>query len=100
MKLWETGNISRRTMLEAHGIDVDMEYERKQREMDDGYDDVFVKPGTNSSAPNADAPEEENDGKIGRPRMDDGERTSDEENARTGAQPKPSNPDGSEPQEE
>jgi len=98
MKLWESGNISRKTMLTAHGIDMDMEYELKKKERDSGYDDVFVKPGTNVS--DTDNNDSDGDGKIGRPKMDDSERNSPEDNAQTGAQPKPSNPEGSESQEE
>lgn len=35
------------------------------------------------------------DGKVGRPEMDDTERSSDPLKSQTGAQPKPSNPEGS-----
>lgn len=97
MKLWESGNLSHRTMLEAHGIDVDMEYERKKQELEEGYDVIFAKPGTNNSEEEVTNDE---DVQVGRPRKDDEERTSPEDNAKTGAQPKPSNPEGSEPQDE
>lgn len=99
MKLWESGSISRKTMLTAHGVDIDMEYEQKKKEQDDGYDDVFVKPGTNNSAGENNTEQSEGDGKRGRPRKSDEERNSPEDNAVTGAQPKPSNEDGSERQE-
>lgn len=99
MKLWDSGNLSRTTMLKAHGIDVEMEYELKKQEIADGYDDVFVKPGSSAQKEDKEETSGDGDAKIGRPRMDDDERNSDEENARTGAQPKPSNPEGSEPQE-
>ena len=99
MKLWESGSISRKTMLSAHGIDIDMEYELKKQEQDDGYDEVFLKPGTNISSD--DIPENnDGDNQRGRPRKSDDERNSPEDNAVTGAQPKPSNPEGSESQEE
>ena len=97
MKLWESGNISHRTMLEAHGIDVEMEYDRMKQEQEAGYNDVFVKPGTKTQATETTSDDETNS--RGRPAMDDSERESDEGNARTGAQPKPSNPEGSEQQE-
>lgn len=97
MKLWESGSISRKTMLTAHGVDIDMEYEQKKKEQDDGYDEVFVAPGSSVSDTNN---EGTNDGKIGRPRKSDGDRNSPEDNAVTGAQPKPSNPEGSESQED
>lgn len=98
IKLWESGSISRRTMLTAHGIDIDMEYEQKKQEIDDGYDEVFVKPGAKTSDDNKN--QSDGDGKVGRPKLDDSERNSPEEDAQTGAQPKPSNPEGSESQEE
>ena len=100
MKLWETGNLSRRTMLEAHGIDVDMEYERKQQEMDDGYDEVFAKPGTSVQANDQQDTANDEDVTVGRPVLDDSERNSSPDNSDSGRLPKPSNPEGSEPQEE
>ena len=97
MKLWESGNLSHRTMLEAHGIDIDLEYNRMKQERDNGYDEIFVKPGTNNSQDTEEA--DSGNATIGRPRMDDSERESDPGNSETGRQSKPSNPDGSEPQE-
>ena len=100
MKLWESGSISRKTMLTAHGVDIDMEKKKKKKEQDDGYDDVFVKPGTNNSSGENNTEQSEGDGKRGRPTMDDDERNSDPSKSDTGRQEKPSRPDGSEPQEE
>lgn len=99
MKLWESGSISRKTMLEAHGIDIDMEYERKKQEMDDGYDEVFVKPGTTAQNDDGDNGAN-NGGAVGRPTLDDSERNSAPDNSDSGRLPKPSNPDGSEAQNE
>ena len=98
MKLWESGNISRKTLMESYNLDVEMEYEQKKREADAGYDEVFAKPGTTPVEQNAEEPE--GDAKIGRPKMDEDERNSDENNAATGAQPKPSRPEGSESQDD
>lgn len=98
IKLWESGSISRKTMLTAHGVDIEMEYEQKKKELDSGYDDVFVKPGSGIASENNE--ETDNNGRIGRPKKDESERNSPEDNAQTGAQPKPSNPDGSESQYE
>lgn len=101
MKLWESGVLSTKTLLKNFSIDVNTEYELKKEERDSGMADVFVKPGTTPQVDeHADDAESDNGGEVGRPRKEDDERTSDEANARTGAQPKPSNPDGSEPQEE
>ena len=96
IKLWESGNISHRTMLEAHGIDIDMEYERMKKERDNGYNDVFIKPGTSNSENNDNTDE---NARVGRPAMDDSERESDPGKAVTGRQPKPSSEEGSEEQE-
>lgn len=98
MKLWESGNLSRKTMLEAHGIDVEMEYERKKQEAKDGYEEVFVKPGTNTQSDDGGAATDE-DVKTGRPTLDDSQRNSSVDNSDSGRLPKPSNPEGSEAQE-
>lgn len=98
MKLWESGNLSRKTMLEAHGIDVEMEYERKKQEAKDGYEEVFAKPGTNTQSDDGEAATDE-DVKIGRPTLDDSERNSPVDTSDSGRLPKPSRPEGSEAQE-
>ena len=61
--------------------------------MSAGYPEVFVAPGKNNT-------ENESSGTVGRPTMDDDERNSDPGNSITGRQSKPSNPEGSEAQEE
>lgn len=90
-QLWEAGVLSDQTLLSNYGIDVETEYARKKREIDAGYREVFVKPGSVSV--------NDNDGKAGRPTMDDSERQSDPGNSETGRQPKPSNESGSDAQE-
>ena len=100
MKLWESGSISRRTMLEAHGVDIEMEYNRKKQEIDDGYEDVFIKPGTSSQdASDGNSDNGDGDTKIGRPTLSDDERNSTVDTSDSGRNPKPSNPEGSEAQE-
>lgn len=102
MKLWESGILSTKTMLAAHGVDSEMEYEQKKREMEAGYEEVFRKPGVQATTENSDNPDTESDEtnpgeeRRGRKKLDDSERNSPEDNAQTGAQPKPSNPEGSE----
>ena len=88
-------------MLDAHGIDIDMEYERKKQEMDSGYDEVFVKPGTSMYGNTNQTPEQdaEEETKQGRPTLDDSERNSAPDNSDSGRLPKPSRPEGSEAQE-
>lgn len=92
-QLWEAGVLSDETLLRNYGIDVETEFNKKKKEIDAGYRDVFVKPGSNSINNNG---EEKS---PGRPAMDDNERQSDPGNSETGAQPKPSREQGSEPQE-
>jgi len=93
MTLWEKGMISDKTLMDAHGFDVKYEFEQKKKEQSAGYADVFVAPGGKNT-------ENESSGTIGRPTLDDDERNSDPGNSETGRQSKPSNPEGSEAQEE
>ena len=98
MKLWKEGVLSHQTMLDAYGMDLKQEVERRKTEMEAGYDDVFVPPAqrveqTQEAEQQADEPVQ------GRPKLDETERNSDEANSITGRQPKPSNPEGSEAQE-
>ncbi|MBP3647571.1 MAG: hypothetical protein J6K55_14230 [Clostridia bacterium] len=82
-KLWESGVVSTKTMLQTHGYDMAQEEERKKQ------DPVDMRASVKKD--NAD----EETGKVGRPEMDDSERSSDPLKAATGKQPKPSNPEGS-----
>lgn len=97
-KLWQDGNLSRRTLMENYNIDIDMEYNRKKTEESNGYEEVFVKPGT--AAQKEDKDEKDGNTQVGRPTMDDDERNSDPGKSVTGRAPKPSNEEGSEAQEE
>lgn len=99
MKLWETGNVSRQTLMDAYNLDINKEYELRKQEHDSGYDDVFIKPGAKVESSGNDNVGSDGTATIGRPRMDDSDRASDPGNAQTGRQEKPSNPDGSEAQE-
>lgn len=87
-KLWESGSISTKTMLETNGYSLDKEKLQLEKEAEDGTTEL-MHPKDQSSA-------EESDSNMGRPTMDNDERTSDPENAKRSAQPKPSNPEGSE----
>ena len=95
MKLYEKGVISIKTLLDSYHIDLNAEFEQKKNEQKDGMTDVFVVPGKSSGTSNND-----NGDQRGRPKMDDSERESDPGNSETGAQPKPSNEEGSDKQEE
>lgn len=95
MALWDKGMLSDKTLMEAHGFNVQYEFEQKKKEAQEGYNEVFVAHGkTNNTSGNSS--ESEGDGERGRPLMDDGERESDPANSDTGAAPKPSSEEGSE----
>ena len=98
MNLYEKGVLSARTLLDAHGVDIDTEFERKKEELKSGMTDVFVAPGK-SATTTTNNPSGDEDVPVGRPTLDDNERQSDPGNSETGRQPKPSVPEGSEPQE-
>ena len=98
LKLWESGNLSRKTLMEGYNIDLDMEYDRKKQEQQNGYDEVFTKPG--ASVQKEDKEETDGEATRGRPTLSDDERESDPGNSVTGRAPKPSNAEGSEAQEE
>lgn len=85
--LWEKGVISTKTMLETNGYSIDKEVELRKSESKD-IDTVLIPRDQMQT-------ETSSDGKVGRPEMDDDERTSDPEASERGKQPKPSNEDGS-----
>jgi hypothetical protein len=89
MNLWKEGVISTKTMLEAQGFSVEIEKEQLEAEDSDGTNEIMI-PRESKTAPAT-----EGDGKVGRPTMDDDERTSDPDAAMRGKQPKPSNDEGS-----
>lgn len=96
--LWEKGTVSTTTMLEAHGYDATQEVERKRAEETNGIRDLLSVTSTTGTAKPNEKPfgttEENSEG--GRPTLSDNERNSDPANSATGAQPKPSRPEGSE----
>lgn len=90
LKLWEKGVVSNETLLQTYGYDMGQEYERKKQEKSKGITDMQTPVGNNQGAE-----EPKPSSEIGRPELDDSERTSDPAKAITGKQPKPSNPEGS-----
>lgn len=77
--LWEKGVVSTRTMLQSHGYDMDQETERMKNE-----------PKRDMNSAKSTSGEPSGEGKIGRPELDDSERSSDPAKSMTGKQPKPS----------
>ena len=96
--LWMKGVVSTKTMLDTQGYSLDRELEQRKREASDGTDEVLLpRDATVSVITQPDQPESsmKEEKKTGRPEMTDEERNSDPDAANRGAQPKPSNPDGS-----
>lgn len=87
MQLWEKGTVSTKTMMEMHGYSVEQEKERREKEASDGTDEVL----TDRSKKAASEPGKD----VGRPELDESERTSSPDKSESGRQPKPSNPEGS-----
>lgn len=99
LKLWEKGVLSQQTLMESYGMDIKQEAERRTNEVDAGYDEIFVAPNQRVREDAAPADNTE-PAVIGRPTLDETERNSDTSHSETGRNPKPSNPEGSEPQED
>lgn len=106
LNLWKLGTISRQSMLSAHGYDLAQEEGRRAKEAAQGIVNPEVVPTDINNDGVPDAPKrgrtqdvnnvfDVDEAKIGRPELDDDERTSDPANALRGKQPKPSNEDGS-----
>lgn len=85
--LWEKGLVSTKTLMRTNGYALEKEKAEREREAADGTDDIMT--------PRADTSKQESGGSPGRPTMTDTERKSDPENSKRGAEPKPSNPEGS-----
>ena len=81
-KLWENGVLSTKTMLEAHGYDVEKEKIQREKEIQDGVDQIMKARVLSGTAVD--------NGNVGRPRMTDEERKSDPENSETSKQSKSS----------
>ena len=92
LNLWKEGVLSTKTMMDIQGYDMAQEFERRTKEDALGVTDTLT---PRSCDTNKNEEEEEEPGKVGRPKMDDSERNSDPADAVTGKQPKPSSPDGS-----
>lgn len=100
LKLWQLGTISRQSMLQVHGYDLEQEEDRRAKEARAGIINPQVQPteqgeGSDGTSQKTTDTVDQIDVKIGRPTLDDDERTSDPANALRGKQPKPSNEDGS-----
>lgn len=83
--LWEQGALSYKTMMKAHGFNSDLEQAAVES-------DENRLPIAKTNSKNGTPITNKN---VGRPELDNTERTSDPGNSERGKQPKPSNPDGS-----
>ena len=125
VELYKMGCVSTQTMMEAQGFDMGQEIERKKKEIKSGdyellnnlyvQNDLLSKknqeqisksppPPQNINPQNRNPQIQETEieeemrtetKKVGRPEIQDEDRTSDKGNSFTGKQPKPSNPEGS-----
>ena len=110
--LWSKGVISTKTMLENNGYSLELEKKQRENEASDGADDTLIPRDVMSQmtvakenaklVQNNTGTEESGNQPAngrhagGRPKKSDSERTSSPDKAASGAQPKPSNPEGSE----
>lgn len=102
-ELWKEGTVSTRTMMKTNGYSIEVESKLRQQEASDGTDEllmpreVLVKEDAASISTSNST---DNNKKNGRPKLDNSDRKSDPEASSRGRQPKPSNPSGSEPQDD
>lgn len=92
LELWEKGVVSTEHMLDTQGYSLAIERKNREKEKSDGTDETMLPRdiGNSTYIDNSTTTT-----KVGRPEMDNDERTSDPESALRGKQPKPSNPEGS-----
>ena len=95
MELWDKGVISTGTMLNAQGYSIEVERKNREKEKSDGTDEAMLPREVSNTTYVDNSTNKTENTKVGRPELDDTERTSDPENAVRGRQPKPSNPEGS-----
>ena len=97
VELWEKGVVSTKHMLDVEGYSLEMERKYREQEKKDGTDDIMMprEVATQTAIQQNTVETTETTNKVGRPTVDDSERTSDPEAAVRGKQPKPSNPEGS-----
>lgn len=87
LELWQKGVISTDTMSKSQGYSLEVERDKRQKEKTDGTDETMVPRELYNT--------QNNNENVGRPELDNDERTSDPESAVRGREPKPSNPEGS-----
>lgn len=117
--LYEKGLVSKQTMLDSYGLDIEQEIARRKREASNGTDATLIKPDivqdmiveevpegkstyvrdgkTYYRSSRKEETEEKEETTLGRPTLSVEERSSDPYKSETGRLPKPSNPEGSSP---
>ncbi|MGE5438093.1 MAG: hypothetical protein ACM3O3_12845 [Syntrophothermus sp.] len=94
LQLWQQGCVSRQTLLnDYYNMDYEQEKERKQQEIKDGDNEIFITPTNPFTSPFQGNTPGNNEG--GRPEKDIKDSKQDKNNSKSGANPKPSNPQGS-----
>lgn len=103
--LWTKGVVSTKTMMENNGYSMELERKQREKESSEGIDETFMPREMKyqqAAAAKAESQEPAEGAPAngrhagGRPKKSDSERTSSPDKAASGAQPKPSNPEGSE----
>lgn len=102
-ELWKEGAVSTRTMMKTNGYSIEVESKLRQQEASDGTDELLMPREVlvqEDTAPTSTSNSTDNNKKSGRPKLDNSDRKSDPEASSRGRQPKPSRPEGSEPQDD
>ena len=97
-ELWQQGLVSTQTMMTTQGYSLERERAQREKEASDGTDEVLVPREITNAEFSTEPDTQQNNNstkKVGRPELDDDERTSDPDAAQRGKRPKPSNPEGS-----
>jgi hypothetical protein len=91
--IWQQGCISRTTLLEEHGYDIEQEYERRKDEDKRGFEELFAPP-KNANTMNTDgvnpSVKDVTNPKGGRPEVPLKDSKQDKNNSKSGAIKKPS----------
>lgn len=96
--LWQKGNLSTQTLMDAYGFDMLQQVEKKSAEQANGIHDVLAPSDKDDCKTNPTSTVSK--GKRGRPTMDDSQRHSDPQKSATGRLPKASDPQGSNVQDD
>jgi len=95
LELWEKGVISTDHMLKTQGYSLEVERSTRENEKKNGTDEIMLPRELGNTEYVNNSTSNTTNNKVGRPALDNDERTSDPDAAARSKQPKPSNPEGS-----